>query len=358
MIEINYFASALYNNLIEALLLIAAFFFVGKAVIFLIDRVVRKLTEKTETQLDDMILAVVEKPAFYLIMIWGVYAAMHRLSEQFNDSVFKVADRVTFILAVLVIVKVVYDVVNAMLDWYGMTAAEKGQEGISKSILPLTKKLVKLFAFISGLIVILDHFNYNISSLVAALGVSSLAIGLAAKETLSNMISGFAIVADKPFRIGDRIETENRVGDVIEIGLRSTKIRTLDNNVVVIPNAKLVDNSLINYDYPEGSQVGTIKVGVVQGCDIEQVKGILVDAALSSPAVVTDPAPFVLFLDQAESNFFFTLIFTLKDHKQKGTALDLINTAIANGFKKSGISYSVPQKKILMQTVGASAGQE
>src|SRR3990170_7935615 len=109
---------------------------------------------------------------------------------------------------------------------------KKDREPTGKEFLPLIEKLIFIFIFITGLIIVLKHFDYDILSLVTALGVTSLAIGLAAKDTLANMISGFTLMIDRPFRIGDRIQlASGQWGDVVDIGLRSTKMQTGDNTL-------------------------------------------------------------------------------------------------------------------------------
>lgn len=341
--------SEIMKDVLVSLGIVAGFYVAGKASIFIIDRFVRKLTEKTSTQLDDMLLAVVEKPAFWLIMLWGIYVALHRLSMEFARRFFDVADKAVFIVAVAFIVKVVYDVVNTLIDWYGVTMAGRGQEGLGKSILPLLKKLVKIFAIISGLIVILDHFSYNISSLVAALGVSSLAIGLAAKETLANMISGFTIVADRPFRIGDRIEVDKKTGDVVEIGLRSTRIRTIDNTIVIIPNSKLVDNVLLNYAYPEDSLAGFFKVSVEYGSPVEKVRATLLQVANEIQEIMKDPAPEVQFIEHADSALVFQLVYRIPEYKLKWPLIDKLNTAVNRRFAEEGINFAYPTRTMYLR---------
>ena len=103
-----------------------------------------------------------------------------------------------------------------------------------------------------AIIILLGHFNVDVSALVATLGVGSLAIALAAKEVLADMISGFIIAIDRPFGIGDRIELEqlNTWGDVQDIGLRSTRILTRDNRLVSVPNSLIGKNLVVNHSIP------------------------------------------------------------------------------------------------------------
>jgi len=338
--------STLLTEIIYSVGIIAVFVAAGRGSIWVIDRIVKKLTEKTATKLDDMILQALEKPLFYLITLWGVFTAVHRLREQIGDEILTVADDALFILVTMFVVKLSYDIINALITWYGMISEERGRGEITQSIVPLLKKLVKLFVMASGLIVILDHFNYNISSLVAALGVSSLAIGLAAKDTLAHMIAGFVIMADRPFRVGDRIELEGNLGEIVEIGLRSTKLLTIENNIVVIPNSQLVDNIVLNYAYPANVLTYYYKVGVEYGSDIDKVRELLLEIAKEIPEILDDPAPNVFFVDHADSSLDFKLVYRIQDYRDKWSVLDKVNTTVNKRFAKEGISIAFPTRTL------------
>ncbi len=327
--------------------ILAGFVVGGKAVIFLLNHIVKTITEKTPTTLDDKILAVVKKPAFGMIILWGAYISVSRLSADFPGAgLLRIADNAVFIIAIAIVVKVSYDVLGAVLEWYGQNASAQGNEGVRKSIIPLLKKLVKVFAAISGLIVVLDHFSYNITSLVTALGVSSLAVGLAAKETLSNMISGFTIVLDRPFRIGDRIEVEGKVGDIVEIGIRSTRMMMLDNSILIIPNTKLAENVVLNFSNREYSVVGNVNVQVDYTSDVSQVRAALLSAAAGVPEI---NGPQVFFLEHGEHGLNFMLAYAVPNLGVKVTVQDALNTAINKQFRAAGIKFSVPVRKIYLQ---------
>lgn len=319
---------------------------VGKLSVYALDRVVKKYTQNTETVLDDLILEAIEGPFSYLIILLGFYIAVDQIDIDLGEKFLFITADALFILVVMFVVKLAYDVINAMVTWYGMVSEEKGRAEIGQSIVPLLKKLVKIFVIASGLIVVLDHFEYNISSLVAALGVSSLAVGLAAKDTLSNMISGFIIMADRPFRVGDRIEVDGKVGEVSDIGLRSTKVRTLDNNIVIIPNTQLVDNVVMNFAYPENSVRNVVNIGVEYGSDVPRVKETLAGVAGSIEEILDDPAPAVLFTDHGESALEFTLAYSIQEYRDKFTVLDKVHTLIDARFAEEGIGMAFPTRTL------------
>src|SRR6185369_5635519 len=158
--------------------------------------------------------------------------------------------------------------------------------------------------------IILKHFNYDILSLVTALGIGSLAIGMAAKDTLANMISGFTLMIDRPFRIGDRIQlTTGQFGDVADIGLRSTKIKTVENTLLIIPNSDLCNTTVINQAFPNLNTRGRINVGVAYGSDVDLVKRVMNAAALEIGEVLREPAPESFFTSFGDSALQMALIF-------------------------------------------------
>src|SRR6185369_4813829 len=162
---------------------------------------------------------------------------------------------------------------------------------------------------------ILKHFNYDVFSVVAASLKNKLAIGLAAKDTLANMISGFTLMLDQPFRIGDRIQLSGgQIGDVQDIGLRSTKIKTLDNQLLIIPNSDLCNTILTNQAFPDTRAKARINLGVAYGSDVDQVKTLLVATALEVDEVLRDPGPEAYFASFGESALQMALFFWVDEY--------------------------------------------
>jgi small-conductance mechanosensitive channel len=125
---------------------------------------------------------------------------------------------------------------------------EAERHRIEREYVPLAEKVTTLAVALVYVIVVAKHFGKDVSSLVAALGVGSLAIGLAAQQTLGNMIAGFVLLVDRPFRPGERIKlATGEVGEVRDIGVRSTRIRLLDGNLLVVPNSELANSRVVNF---------------------------------------------------------------------------------------------------------------
>ena len=211
----------------------------------------------------------------------------------------------------------------------------------------IIEKIVFIFIFLTGLIIVLKHFNYDILSLVTALGVTSLAIGLAAKDTLANMISGFTLMLDRPFRVGDRVQlASGEIGDVVEIGLRSTRIKTLDSNVLVVPNTELVNTKVINQCYPDKTIRGRIKIGIAYRSDIDKAKQVMLDIARFHKQVLKEPVPFVQFTEFGDSALILLMFYWVYNCFDLFVIQDEINSQIKKRFEQEGIEIPYPVRTV------------
>jgi small-conductance mechanosensitive channel len=304
-----------------------------------------KLAQKTRTNLDDEAIKLADNPLFYTIIFLGFYIAFDFIS--LSGKVDRFIKGLIFVAITIMMMVFVYRFINLLLKGYSRRIDARGESSLGQEFMPLMEKIVSIFVFAMGLIIILRHFNYDIFSLVTALGVGSLAIGLAAKETLSNMIAGFAIMIDRPFRPGDRIElSSGEIGDVTEIGLRSTKIKTFDHTIIVVPNAELVNYKVINQSYPDQLIKGKIELGIAYGSDIARAKEVMIEVARSVPHVLSDPPPAVYFINFGDSSLDLLMRFWVESYANLFETKDRINMLINERFKEEGIEIPFPIRTI------------
>ena len=175
---------------------------------FIWRNVFKRIAHKTPTKLDIMIFEYTEKPVSFLVLITGFYFVLKRLTkyQQLDKlSFLKIMDGVFYAAAVVVASLFVYTLIKAILDWYTLEVASKSDVSVG-GFTPLIKRLAQFIILFVGIMIILSHFNVNISGLIATAGIASLAFALAAQDSIANMIAGFLIMVDRPFRIGDRVE--------------------------------------------------------------------------------------------------------------------------------------------------------
>ena len=335
------------KEILVALLVFAAFWLLAKFVRYVMITWVPKFTALTSTDLDDRILLRITPPTSLLVIFTGLYLAVKSLP--LNEMAHIGASGALFIITIAILTNIVYRSLDEVLLWYSGRLSARGSVGLDKQILPLIEKLATIFLIVTALIIVLKHFNYDILSLVTALGIGSLAIGLAAKDTIANMISGFTLMIDRPFHLGDRIQlSSGQSGDVLDIGLRSTKIKTLDSQLLIIPNSELCNTIITNQAFPDRWAKGRINIGVAYGSDVNQVKDVLVNAALAVPDVLRDPPPEAFFTSFGDSALTMALFFWVNDYTQVFATTDRINSIIISSVAVHGIVIPYPTRSILI----------
>lgn len=310
----------------------------------------RRIASRTKTEIDDIIIEAISKPVFYLILLGGLEIELRYLSRVFTGvpaEVFVILHGLKFILGALVSGWLVIRLANGSIRWYGRHIAVKTETHIDEEFIPIVDRVVKLVVFALVLMSILSHFQVDVKGLVAVLGVGSLAIALAAQDTLSNMIAGFILMLDRPFRVGDRIALpDGRRVDVHEIGLRSTKFLTFDNTIIVIPNAEIAKMTINNISYPAPRVRVRVDVGVAYGSDVNKVKALLVEAAAGHPAVLGDPAPTASLVNMGESSIDFSLFAHVGAYQDEWAAGNDIRERILAVFQRENIDIPYPQRTI------------
>ena len=335
------------KEILIALLIFAAFWLLARFVRYFLTTWGPRFTSFTSTDLDDRILLRITPPTSLLVVSAGLYFSVKSLP--LAEKIHIAASGILFIINIAILTNIAYRSIDETLDWYGSRLTEKGSAGLDRQVLPLAEKLATIFLVGTALIIILKHFNYDILSLVTALGIGSLAIGMAAKDTLANMISGFTLMIDRPFRIGDRIQLSGgQIGDVQDIGLRSTKIKTLDNQLLIIPNSDLCNNLLTNQAFPDIRVKGRINVGVAYGSDVEVVKRVLLSTALEIEEVLREPAPEAFFTSFGDSSLQMALFFWVDDYSRLLPITDRINSLILTRLSETGITIPYPTHSVIM----------
>ena len=190
----------------------------------------------------------------FLLILFLVNYILYRirvyplLSVQLKVSLKKyIASALIFCVAIII-----HRMLIVVLDWYRRNIAEKTDTTLDDDLIPIVRRTVKTIIWTIAFLVILPFYGVNISALVTALGVSSLAIALAAQDTIANIIAGFLIMIDKPFRIGDtvKIPSGEKV-EVLQIGVRRSRFLAEDGSIIIVPNLDLSKSKIVNFTYGE-----------------------------------------------------------------------------------------------------------
>jgi len=278
------------RGLIEAVVILAIAWLGSRLLTYLLARAVPRLTKRTRTDVDDKILDIAQQPVRRIVMVAGLYYALQALPLSSRGQ--RIATGVVFTIAVYVAVRVAVRILLLLLSAYASRVEDPGREIFEKDYLPLASKVLGVVLTVMGLIAVLHHFGQNVTSLVAALGVGGIAISFAAKEMLGNMLAGFAILVDRPFRPGDRIRlASGEIGDVVEVGTRSTRIKLLDQNMLIAPNSELVNTRVVNFNFPTHAVRATLELALAWAADVEKAKALILEVISAERDVASVPAP-------------------------------------------------------------------
>ena len=313
----------------------------------------RRLIATTKSDLDNIILEILVDRIRWIAVVAGAYLATEELvrtagmASATTRQWLGYGQGVIFVCFVVVVGAVLMRVADSSVKYTMESHARKSSQKLNEALLPLLNRVINILIVLISLIIVLHHFGQDVSSLVVSLGVGSLAIALAAQETIANMIGGFVIMTDRPFRVGDRIKLPSgEVGDVQEIGIRSTKILDFDNNLIVSPNAELIKGKIINYSYP-GDQIRIfVDVSVAYGTDLDRAKSIILKHALEHPDVLRDPAPAVFLVGFGESGLNLQLNGRTNDYRIKFLIETKLREQIYATFLNEGIQIPLPQRVV------------
>ncbi|MGB2769392.1 MAG: mechanosensitive ion channel domain-containing protein [Candidatus Zixiibacteriota bacterium] len=215
-------------------------------------------------------------------------------------------------------------------------------EGIQLVILKLTHYLLVGL----GVIIAVQSIGLNLTSLAVVFGLLSVGIGFGLQNVASNFVSGLIILFERPIKIGDRITIGDVWGDVVNISLRATLIRTVDNIAIIVPNSEFISSQVINWSHGDPKVRVHIPVGVAYGSDVPLVTKSLLEVAGNHPEVMKDPPPKVWFSEFGDSSLNFELLAWTLDPKKRPDILSELNRAIDEIFRKNKIEIPFHQRDL------------
>lgn len=303
----------------------------------------KKLTGKTKTDIDDWIIHIITKPIFLAIILGGIHLGLRNLSflSQYEFYV----NGGFFIIYSLIGAWIVSKIVSLLIT-RGLKVKKKFERTPR-----LLNKVISAVIYVIAILMILGYFGVEITPLVAGLGIGGLAVGLALQSILSDFFAGLHIISDQPIRTDDYIEIEGSVSGYVEdIGWRSTRIKTLFGNIVIVPNNKLANSTLINYSMPEKEMSVVFQCGVAYDSDLKKVERVTIDVAKkiqkSVEGAVKDFEPFIRYHTFGDSNINFSIILRVKKFVDKYLLTHEFMKALKERYDKEGIEISWPVRLV------------
>ncbi len=305
---------------------------------------VHRLTARTETDLDDRVLHIASGPFQMIVFMVLFYQAL--IIVQIPSPYDRWIDRSYIVVIAMVAATVVSR--SAVLLISHWLAVEKQYERSPK----LVGKIISVTIYILAALMLLNHFQINITPLITALGIGGLAVGLALQGTLSNFFAGLHIITDRPFVVGDYIQVQewNVEGYIEDIGWRTTRIRTLPNTIVVVPNNKIAESVVTNNYMPEQQMSAVVQCGVAYESDLEKVERVTIEVAKeiqqSQEGAVTDFEPFIRYHTFADSNINFSIILRVIRYEDRFPVIHAFMKALKTRYDREKIEIAWPIRKV------------
>lgn len=344
-------------EIIESIILFVGVAVIGWAVYFVFNKYFSKWAAKTETTLDDDILDAVKSFVVIIVVIIGIEFALTPLSflQPYRDTL----DGVFFVIETFLVAFAVTKVSNIIADWYvdRSTGVQKGEKGKNKHHLVfILKKVIQIIVYIVAIIVILWVRQVDLTGAIVGLGVGGIAIAFALQSTLSDFFNAFAIYLDRPFEIGDSIAVGTYSGTVQNIGIRSTRLKLISGEELVISNKELTSTSIRNFRKLEKRRI-TFTIGVAYETPSEKLK--IIPLILRGIIENTENAEIerVHFTEFGDFALKFLISYYVKV-ADYGVYLDIqqaINFAIKDAFDKEGIEMAYPTSTVILKQAPVTA---
>lgn len=322
--------------------------FIGiKIIYYLFSKVFSVLTQKTKTKLDDIIVKSLEKPITLLVLVAALKYGEPLLV--LGAKGVAIYDPILESILIFAIGWFVIRLADALLETYIKPLTAKSKSKLDDTLLPLLKGIINFFLYAIIIIVIVQNLGFEITGLVAGLGIGGLAFALAAQDILANLFGGAAVIADRPFEVGDRIVLDGNDGFVKKIGMRTTTLETFDGTMIVLPNKKMADSVLENISRERARRTKVI-LGVeysTSAVKLEKAKKILAKLVVDNKS--TDDKSLVHFKSFGPSSLDIQLIYWIKDLDNILAARDEINFGIKKEFEKAKIEFAFPSQTIYVK---------
>lgn len=343
-----YFGNSLEEWLISLLIIVCALI-LNKGIILINKHVIRKITSRTKNRLDDILFRMLQAPVLLGIILLAVWIALSRL--EFDVKFDVLLKRSYQFLIVLNVTWFLVRFVNALIEEYLVPVAEDpDRKYIDNTLLSIVRRTVLGVIWSIGIVMALRNVGVDVGALIAGLGIGGLAFALAAQDTIKNIFGGITIFTDRPFRIGDRVKVDGFDGFVEDIGIRSTRLRTLEKRLVTIPNYKIVDASIENISDEPMRRVVMV-IGLTYGTTPEAMNEAISILKNIPKRIneVDEESLIAVFSDFAAYSLNLKLIYWIKSTGDVTEVPSKVNFEILTAFNKAGLDFAFPTQTILVE---------
>ncbi len=322
---------------------------IAKILYWGIGKYLKKITAKTKTNIDDILIDEFEEPVLYGIGLVGFYWGFNRL--HFGEGVDNFFAHVFIILIALNVTWFFARLLDSLIEEYVVPIVEKSDSDLDDQLLPVIRKVVKAIIWVLGIIIGLNNAGFDVGALLAGLGIGGLAFAFAAQDTIKNIFGGIMVFLDKPFKIKDRIKINGWDGTVEEIGIRSTRLRTLEGRVVTIPNGQFADHAVENVSLEPTRKI-VLNLGLTYDTTpegMEKAMNLLKEIAQNNNHVEDDVL--ISFNNWGDFSMGILFIYYIKKGDDIMNTQSEINLEILKRFNAEGLEFAFPTQTIYKKEI-------
>jgi MscS family membrane protein len=341
-----FLGNTLHQLLVYALLL-AGSVLVGKAISWTLKQFIKSFAHKTTTKADDVIVDVLEGP-----LVFAIFVATFALSERLltlSPGALGIYDAIVRMFITFTIAWFLIRFLDSVIVHYVNPLAAKSESDLDDVLVPILQTAAKVVVIAIAGVMILSDFGFNVTGLIAGLGIGGLAFAFAAKDLIANVFGGVSVLTDKPFKLGDMIKFDSKQGKVTQIGIRTTRIETLDGTHLIVPNAKFTDGIIENVTKRNKHRV-TLVLGLEYGTStkkLKEAKELLVKMIKKHKGTSDDCT--VFFSNFNTSSLDLTVHYFVTDLKRIAETQDEINMLIKEGFEKAKLNFAYPTTTVIVK---------
>jgi len=335
------------NVYLKFLLIFIVTLIIATLVKLIIKKVLKPLALKTKTKIDDLIIKSISSIIFYIILAVGIKIGLD--SFEYETRIYNnLIESLLILLIAILIIRIIHNFAQQWKkDWAARTKSTADDR-----MIPLIEKILKAVVIILAIIFIFNAWDINISPLLTTAGIAGLAVGLAVKDSLANILGGLQLVLDKTFKVGDKVQLESgEMGVILDIGLRTTKLKTYDNEVIYIPNGNLANAKVKNFTVPDISIRVNVNFGVEYGSDPEKVRQVVMEDIKDIDTVLEDPEPLVQFLKMSDFSLDFVARAWVAEYTQAFSTSVKMTGVIYNALKKAKIGIPFPTRTVYTKSM-------
>ena len=342
---LNYFTT---NKYIHSIIILIVFYALSQALVFIFQKVLLKFAKKTKTVVDDLIVNKTNKPLSLILILIGLRLAI--IPHALNPKILNIIQNGISTLIVVIVTYIVILIFDIIITNWGKKFAEKTESKIDDEVVVLFQRFSRIFISFIGIIFVLGLWGVQVAPLLASLGIAGVAVAFALQNTLGNIFGGISLIVDRSLTVDDYIKLDDGTeGFVMDIGLRSTKVRSKDGDLIILPNGKLADSKIYNYHKPMPTTRVTVDFGVKYGSDVEKVKKLAINEIKNIKTILKEPAPSVIFDELGDFALKFKAFFWVSSIEKKIEAKEAAVTAIYNTLNKNKIEIPFPTRTVYME---------